>query len=83
MKLFEVYPLYDVTPVRAKDVLMCMMNMVQNTLDLYTEGMQLFQLDIPTQHYVERIKQQSSKQIGLLQSNCNSKPVTNKSRQMR
>ena len=56
MKLFEVYPLYDVTPVRAKDVFVYDEHN-KEYLDLYG-GHAVISIGHSHPRYVERIKQQ-------------------------
>ncbi|MGB1449746.1 MAG: aspartate aminotransferase family protein [Flavobacteriaceae bacterium] len=56
MKLFDVYPLYDVTPVRAKDVYVYDENGTEY-LDLYG-GHAVISIGHGHEHYVERITQQ-------------------------
>ena len=61
MKLFDVYPLYEVTPVRAKDVYVYDAEGTEY-LDLYG-GHAVISIGHGHQHYVKRIKEQLD-QIG-------------------
>ena len=61
MKLFDVYPLYDVTPVKAQDVYVYDENGTEY-LDLYG-GHAVISIGHGHPHYVERIKNQLD-QIG-------------------
>lgn len=74
MKLFEVYPLYDVTPVRAKDVFVYDEHN-KEYLDLYG-GHAVISIGHSHPHYVERIKQQLM-QIGFY-SNAIQNPLQQK-----
>ena len=56
MKLFDVYPLYDVTPVRAKDVYVYDENETEY-LDLYG-GHAVISIGHSHPHYVKKIKGQ-------------------------
>ena len=56
MNLFEVYPLYEVTPVRAKDVYVYDDKGVEY-LDLYG-GHAVISIGHTHPHYVKRIRQQ-------------------------
>ena len=61
MKLFEVYPLYDVTPVSAKGIVVTDKN-GQNYLDFYG-GHAVISIGHSHPHYVKRVKDQLD-QIG-------------------
>ena len=74
MKLFEVYPLYDVTPVRAKDVFVYDEHN-KEYLDLYG-GHAVISIGHSHPRYVERIKQQLM-QIGFY-SNAIQNPLQQK-----
>ena len=56
MKLFDVYPLYEVTPVRAKDVYVYDNNDIEY-LDLYG-GHAVISIGHSHPHYVQKIKNQ-------------------------
>ena len=74
MKLFEVYPLYNVTPVRAKDVFVYDQHN-KEYLDLYG-GHAVISIGHSHPHYVEKIKQQLM-QIGFY-SNAIQNPLQQK-----
>ncbi|MBT7654392.1 MAG: aspartate aminotransferase family protein, partial [Flavobacteriaceae bacterium] len=74
MKLFEVYPLYNVTPVRAKDVFVYDQHN-KEYLDLYG-GHAVISIGHSHPHYVEKIKRQLM-QIGFY-SNAIQNPLQQK-----
>ena len=75
MKLFDVYPLYDVTPVRAKDVYVYDAEGTEY-LDLYG-GHAVISIGHGHPHYVQKIKEQLD-QIGFY-SNAIQKSVGRRS----
>ena len=59
MKLFDVYPLYDVTPVKAKDVFVYDENGTEY-LDLYG-GHAVISIGHGHPHYIKKLKDQLDK----------------------
>ncbi len=74
MSLFNVYPLFDITPVKAKDVYVYDENNTKY-LDLYG-GHAVISIGHSHPKYVSAISNQVEK-LGFY-SNCNSKPFTSR-----
>ena len=71
MKLFDVYPLYEVTPVRAKDVYVYD-NKGTEYLDLYG-GHAVISIGHGHPHYIELVTPTNASDWVLFQ--CHSKPI--------